>query len=114
MGIPMRYYPKPIKKALRDLAGEAYERELRHELGKLDKSFNAWRSGELTSGELNDRIHDYESGPAREMFKRYNSGLPDVNVASAVAVGLLVWQEIPADVLNAIEDMITLFKSERS
>lgn len=110
----MRDYPKPIKKALRELSGEAYERELRHELGKLDKSFDAWRRGELSSSELNERIHDYETGPAREMFKRYNSGLPDVNVASAVAVGILAGQEIPVDVLNAIEDMITLFKSERS
>lgn len=110
----MRDYPKPIKKALRDLAGEAYERELRHELGKLDKSFDAWRRGELSSGELNERIHEYETGPAREMFKRYNSGLPDVNVASAVAVGVLARQEIPDDVLNAIEDMITFFSSERS
>ena len=102
----MRDYPKPIKKALRELAGEAYERELRHELGKLDKSFDAWRRGE--------RIHEYETGPAREMFKRYNSGLPDVNVASAIAVGVLARQEIPADVLDAIGDMIAIFKSERS
>jgi hypothetical protein len=30
---------------------------------------------------LSDEIHQYESGPSRELFKSYNGDLPDMMVA---------------------------------
>jgi hypothetical protein len=53
---------------------EAYERELHRELTKLDQSFAEWRNGTISSGELSHRIHQYETGPSRELFKHYNRG----------------------------------------
>ena len=82
-------YPKHIKKALRQLMAVAYERELQRELAKLDRSFTAWRDGHITSGELDHRVHQYDTGPARRLFKQYNDGRPDLNVAYAIVVGIL-------------------------
>lgn len=61
----MHQYPKNIKRFLREYATEAYERELHRELTNLDHRFAEWRNGTISSGELRDRIHQYETGPSR-------------------------------------------------
>lgn len=108
--MPVRDYPKHVKKALREWSAEAHERELHRELALLDRSFDQWRSGKIGSGELSARIHAYEMGPSRELYKRYNSGLPDVNVASALAEGILTREEMPADVVEAIENLLNFYQ----
>ena len=42
----MTEYSKHVKRLLRELAAEAYEKELSRELVKLDKSFEEWRGGQ--------------------------------------------------------------------
>ncbi len=59
----MTDYSKHVKRLLRELAAEAYEKELSRELAKLEKSFDDWREGRINSGELSDRIHQYEGVP---------------------------------------------------
>ena len=107
----MRDYPKNIKRQLREHAGEAYEQELRRELAQLEASFGEWRAGAITSGELTDRIHRYETGPARELFKQYNQGDPDMNVAYAIVRGILNHDEIAPEVLEAIERPLNFCRS---
>ena len=68
----MQPYPKNIKRLLRKYMIEAYERELFRELSKLDQSFAEWRDGQICSGELSSRVHQYEVGPSRELYKKYN------------------------------------------
>src|SRR5512136_99908 len=68
----MNNYSKNIKRLLREYMTEAYERELHRELTKLDQSFAQWRAGAISSGELSHRIHQYETGPSRELYKQYN------------------------------------------
>jgi len=41
----MTEYPKRIKRLLREYNTAAHKQELHRELGKLDRSFAAWRSG---------------------------------------------------------------------
>lgn len=105
----MRDYPKKIKKLIREFAAEAHERELHRELAKLDRHFAEWRTGQLGSGELSDEIHQYETGPSRELFKRYNDGLPDMMVAYAIAAGILRREEIPAELLEALINPLEYF-----
>jgi hypothetical protein len=58
---------------------------------------------------LSIEIHQYETGPSRELFKRYNGELPDMMVAYAVAAGILKREEIPAELLEALASPLEFF-----
>jgi hypothetical protein len=105
----MREYPKKIKKLIREFAEEAHERELHRELTKLDLRYEEWRRGKLDSGALSDEIHQYETDPSCELFKRYNGGLPDMMVAYAIVAGILKREEIPAELLEALTSQLEYF-----
>jgi len=104
----MRDYPKPIKRALREWSAEAHERELHRELEILDSGFADWRSNKIGSGELSIRIHEYDTGSARELFKKYNHNSPDINVAFAIQNGILSPEEVPADIIVAIQHLLDI------
>ncbi len=99
----MQPYSKSVKKLLHHWKCEAHERELHRELSRLDERFAAWRRGELSSGELAIDVHDWDTGPARELFKHYNEGDQDLNVAYAIVTGILDEREIPSQLLEALE-----------
>jgi hypothetical protein len=107
----MADYPKPIKKLLREYLAEAYEAELQRELTKLDRSFAEWRAGKISSGELSYRVHQYETSPSRELYKRYNGDLPDMMVAYAIVAGILPEAEVPAELLEAIDRPLSFYRS---
>lgn len=107
----MRKYSKKTKRLLREHMTEAYERELHRELSKLEESFTEWRNKAISSGELSYRIHQYETGPSRELYRQYNSGSDDMSVAYAIVVGILGEDEVPAELLEAISGPISLFRS---
>lgn len=107
----MTDYPKPIKKLLREYLAEAYEAELQRELTKLDRSFAEWRAGKISSGELSYRVHQYETGPSRELYKLYNGGQPDMMVAYAIVAGILPEEEVPAELLEAISRPLGFYQS---
>ena len=108
----MNNYPKHIKRLLREWKCEAHERELYRELTKLDQYFAQWRAGEIGSGELSVRVHEYDIGPSRELFKRYNSGMHEFNVAYAIATNILNREEIPAEILEILERQLEFFQSQ--
>ncbi len=107
----MQKHSKKIKRLLREYMTEAYERELHRELLKLDESFTEWRNGAISSGELSYRIHQYETGPSRELYKRYNYGSSDMSVAYAIVVGILDEDEVPTELLEVISGPMSLFRS---
>ncbi|OGP56514.1 MAG: hypothetical protein A2162_10515 [Deltaproteobacteria bacterium RBG_13_52_11b] len=109
--MPMANYPKRIKKLLRELMTQAYERELHRELTKLEQSFAEWRDGKISSGELSNRVHQYETGPSRELFKRYNDSALDMMVAYAVVAGIFDENEVPGEVSEAISGHLSFFRS---
>ncbi len=106
----MSDHSKSIKRLLRQWMEEAYERELHRELTRLDLSFAEWRAGKIGSGELSDRVHQYETGASRELFKQYNNSPHDMSVAYAVVVGILKREELPAELLAAIERELSFFQ----
>jgi hypothetical protein len=67
------------------------------------RSFAEWRNGLIGSDELSQRVHRYETGPARELYKRYNDGPPDMTVAYAIVTGILQLDEVSPELLEAIE-----------
>jgi hypothetical protein len=109
----MNDYPKSIKRLLREFAAEAYEKELSRELARLDASFAEWRDGKIHSGELSDRIHQYETGTSRELFNKYNEGKNDFNVAYAIVTGILDREEVPEELIEAIDKHLRFYQSRK-
>jgi hypothetical protein len=107
----MTEYSKRIKRLLRELAAEAYEKELSRELAKLEQSFEEWRESKINSGELSDRIHQYEVGPSQELYKQYNDGKNDFNVAYAIVTGMLPREEVPEELIEAIDKHMVFYES---
>jgi DNA primase large subunit len=107
----MTDYSKRIKRLLRELVAEAYEKELSRKLTQLNESFAEWRDGKISSGELSHRIHQYETGASRELFKKYNEGKNDFNVAYAIVTGILDREDIPGEVIEAIDKHIRFYES---
>lgn len=104
-------YPRRIKKLLRELMTDAYEVELHREQTKLDESFAEWRAGRMSSGELSHRVHQYDTGPARELHKHYNYGPHDMSVAYAIVTGVLKRDQLPAELLQAIKRPPAFYQS---
>ncbi len=90
----MKQPTKAEKKQFRKLAALAHERELGNALEKLLLEFERWKKGEINTFELNDKIHEHHDGTARDLFKFYVYGDPQVTVARAVAEGVLEENEI--------------------
>lgn len=109
----MQQCPKNIKRLLREYTGEANERELHRELAKLDQSFAEWRDGRISNGELSYRVHQYEAGPSRELYKKYHYSPHDANVAYAIVTGILKRDEIPSELLEAISSLLAFFQSRK-
>ena len=106
----MREPTKSVKHALRRLSAVAHEEELRRALLPVAAAFEEWRAGQLGSGELTERIHDFHQGPARELFKKYNSGPLEYAVAHAIVARVLDREVVPAEVLEHCKGVIELLE----
>ena len=109
----MDEYSKKKRAKLRDLAAEAYERELGRHLAELEKSFAAWRRGKLLSSEFSNEIHEFHQHAARDVWSSYQLPHPAI-VARAVAAGLLEESEIPEALRIKLESEIAVFKRVKS
>jgi hypothetical protein len=109
----MKKYPKHIRAQLRELMGLAYEQELSFELKQLATKFDSWKSGQISSSELDYLIHRYHDDSARELYKYYNNVSPDLAVARAVVEGWLVRKAIPDGVWPHIEAMVQFYRNQQ-
>ncbi len=100
---------KAVRRAIRELAGLAYERELAAELTKLRAQFDAWGAGQMSPFELEQAVHEFHNGVARQLYNRYSSGstLPHV-VAGAVLRGTLSVVEIPDPAREELDRLIAV------
>jgi hypothetical protein len=105
-----RDLPKSQRRALRELAGLAHDRELSAELTKLEAAFARWRAGEIDPHELNDIIHTFHQGPSRKLFSHYTDSDPIVPVAAAVLHGILAEAEVPEQLLSLLTSHIAFFR----
>lgn len=91
---------KVVKRALRHLATLAHDEELRRALLPIAAAFGQWQAGQLGSGELTEIIHAFHQGPARELWKKYNSGPLEFAVAHAIVSGMIERDQVPPEVLE--------------
>lgn len=106
----MNPYPKQIKKLISTWKCEAHERELHRELTKLDGLFAQWRAGEMGSGDLAIHVEDCWKGPIKELLERYNTSYQDNNVAYALVTGILSYDEVPEELVQALSERIAYFE----
>jgi len=97
-------YSKPIRKLIRLFLTEAYAHEQHILLAQLDLNFADWRAGKLDNEALNERIHQYHDKSARDLYRRYNGGFPDLLVAYAFVTGVLNQSEAPSELLEALAE----------
>ena len=88
---------KKQKKHIRDMAAAAYEREMTAALDKLLAAFQEWNQGGVTPFALDEKIHHYHDGVARELYKQYATGHPDMAVLLALRRGTLQIEELNED-----------------
>jgi len=88
---------KSKRKNLKELASLAYQRELEIYLSGLAKAFASWEKGDLSVFELDERIHRYHDGSAREAYKAYTGLKHRLYVARAVSLDILREEEIPPE-----------------
>lgn len=103
-------YPKRIKRKFKELAGQAYENELGRELGELARHFDEWREGKIDAAHLTELVHRYHNGPARELWKKYNSRYTELLVAEAVVRGILQKEQVSEETWPYVEDAIEKYK----
>ncbi len=105
---PGKEAARNVRREIRLLAAQAYEEELGRELTSLREAFAAWERGEITSGGLSDRIHEFHQGPARALWLRYNLRDRRPAAAYAIASGILD----PARVSPAVRaELVSLIES---
>ena len=101
-----REFTKSEKRKLRELAKEAYSRELDTALRDLDSAFSDWRKHHVSGFQLEELIHEFHQGPARELFSDYSRLDPGFLVARAVGRHLLEEAEVPGPLLKALAPLI--------
>jgi hypothetical protein len=108
----MREYSKSIKRKFRELNSLAYERELTKHLHLLASNFDDWKRKNLSCWDLEELIHKFHNGKARELYTFYNNSIPELAVASALTRGLLSREEIPDDICEHIEGCLSSFENK--
>ena len=110
----MQAVPKQIKRLVREWAGVAHNRDLRKALGELRVQFDRWDHGEIDSLELNELVHRFHEGTAREIWKRYATTRLEPAIASAVAAGVLRREELPVELVQHIAGVIEFYEQDLS
>ena len=103
---------KKQKKHIRELASVSYERELAAALDKLLVAFQKWKEGGISPFELNEQIHKYHNGTARDLFKQYAMGDPDMVVMFALAEGILKIEDLNEDCRTFYRDRLDRFQKQ--
>ena len=95
-------FTKSERKELRKLAGLAYERELAKALELLEAYFKQWRKDNITGFELNERIHTFHNGIARDLWNYYTNGPSEMIVKRAIEEGSILKTEISQGILEKL------------
>jgi len=103
---------KKLKQRLRQYASRAWDAEVQATLQALAVKFERWKKGGMSSADLNDAIHEYHDGVAREIWKRFSTNKPGMPLAHAVAAGFVTKESLPAEVLEHIESMVEYFQDQ--
>lgn len=98
------------KKHIREMAGMAYERALVAALDNVFASFQKWKRGDMTAFALDEEIHRYHNGTARDLYKNYGIGDPDMAVLIALTKGILKIEELNEDCRSFYQERVNMFR----
>ncbi len=105
---------KRLKRLVREWAGVAHDRELSRALLDLRGHFDRWQRGEIGPSDLNDMIHQYHQGTARDIWKHYSTNYLEPAVGFCVATGVVQREELPPELLEHVAGWIQFYESGRS
>lgn len=108
----MEQLTKRLKKEIRYHSERAWEAETRAALEALAGKFDAWRSGAISSVDLNEAIHLHYTGINRQIWRLFSPGNLDFGLAHAVATGLITKDSLPDDVAAYIAPRVRWFERE--
>lgn len=78
----------------------------------LHDRFHDWLKDRMDAFALGDAIHEFHDGAARDLYVFYTRGKPEVQVARAVAHGVLSRDEVPAPILEGLRPLIEFFEED--
>jgi hypothetical protein len=110
----MEPIPKRIKRLVQEWAGVAHDRELTRALLELRGHFDRWQRGEIGPSDLDELIHKYHQGTARQIWKHYSTSHLEPAIAFCVVDGLLRRDELPPELREHIAGWIQFYESQRS
>jgi hypothetical protein len=79
------------------MAAVAYDREMSAALDTLFTAFQEWKRSGITPFALDEKIHQYHNGAARELYKSYVTGDADMAVLFALKKCILKIEELNED-----------------
>ncbi|OYP34319.1 hypothetical protein [Rhodopirellula sp. MGV] len=94
-------YKKADRKLVRNLAGVAWERQLRDELNDIGCAIAEMQSGNLSPFDVNERVHQFHNGIAQELYNLYSGSDPWLSVCRAHFNGVLT----DADLVDASDSV---------
>ena len=109
---PVQRFTKRERAELRELAGAAWEAELRDALEKLFEDFLKWADNGMDAFELSERIHAFHNGVSRELYGRYTALHPEITVPRAVALGILGEGELSEGLLQKLSAQIERYRKQ--
>jgi hypothetical protein len=78
----------------------------------LRKHFDRWERNEIGSFELNQLVHRFHDGAAREIWKQYSTSHLEPAVASAIVAGVLRKEELPEELVRHVVGLIEFYSSD--
>ncbi len=99
-------------KHLRELASLAYERDLERSLQTVSNSFKEWEQGIISARDLNDVIHEFHNGRARELYNTYTLNDPVLSVAYGIRQAVLDISEVNEDCKVLLQPILTAFNKQ--
>ena len=80
---------KSEKRAVRELAGIAWKRQLREEIIVIGDAIREMEEEKTTPHDVNELIHRFHNGASRELYKRYGDSDPWLAICRAHYDGIL-------------------------
>jgi hypothetical protein len=77
---------------------------------ELHDRFHDWLKERIDSFAMSDLIHEFHDGPARDLYVIYNRLNPEMQVARALARGILTEDEVTPQLHEELSNAIEFFK----
>ncbi len=105
---------KQAKRQLRELAGIAYERELRAALKPVEQALADMYAGKCDAFAASEVIRQFHQKPSRDLWVQYNQMESEFSIAAALLDNIISPEEIPAEVRQWFIERAELLRKVRS